>query len=105
MTFCPFWKDCKNRFECGRALTTDVQKAADEFGLPIAYFVDKPEECFNPILCCERCGSTDFLRDAWVNGNDNKEVTAVHDCFYCNDCEMGTNPITTEEYRNMSKSI
>jgi hypothetical protein len=43
-TFCKF-RDCKKFTTCHRALTEDIEKVAEDFGLPIAKFVDKPE-CF-----------------------------------------------------------
>ena len=45
MTFCTFYKECDNAKTCHRPLTPKVAKLAEEFGLPICQFTDKPE-CF-----------------------------------------------------------
>lgn len=42
ITFCSYWKDCKNSRECGRALTYKIREGAIKLGLPIAQFADKP---------------------------------------------------------------
>jgi hypothetical protein len=48
-TFCPFHTTCApgQRNDCGRALTPEVQKAAEAAKLPIAQFTDRPE-CYVP---------------------------------------------------------
>lgn len=50
MTFCQFYADCKDGKKCSRALTDEVNAAADKWwgkeGAPICTFVDKPG-CFN----------------------------------------------------------
>lgn len=47
MTFCSFYKDCKEGLTCGRALTEEVRKEAKKwFGsddAPICQFVHKPD--------------------------------------------------------------
>lgn len=43
MTFCTFYKDCANATDCERKLTPKIADAAEEFGLPIAQFVEKPQ--------------------------------------------------------------
>lgn len=52
MTFCPFWKECKDGKGCDRALTPEVKKKAVEwfgkYGAPICRYVDKPR-CFRGI--------------------------------------------------------
>ncbi len=45
MTFCRTYNVCAKGEKCWRALTPEVQKRADELGLPIAEFVRTPE-CF-----------------------------------------------------------
>lgn len=57
MTFCDFWKDCKNGETCNRALTDDVREKAKEWTQDIfkdskndpvsliCIFTDKPK-CF-----------------------------------------------------------
>jgi len=46
MTFCGFYKECKDGEECHRALTEEVEYAAKRTGLWISQFADKPAECF-----------------------------------------------------------
>jgi len=46
MTFCPFWKDCIEGKECGRAITQEVIDKSRAIGLPISKFLEKPD-CFN----------------------------------------------------------
>lgn len=43
MTFCKFYKTCKAGKKCGRALTPEIQKASEDFGLPICMFTEKPD--------------------------------------------------------------
>jgi len=43
MTFCGFYETCKHQSDCHRPLTEKVIKDAEEFGLPISQFTDKPE--------------------------------------------------------------
>lgn len=50
-------------------------------------------------LVCKYCGSTDVLRDAWVNLNDNEQVISVFDTWYCNNCECETSPISKQEWQ------
>lgn len=45
MTFCKFYKECKNGDSCRRALTDEVVRKADELELMISRFVNKPK-CF-----------------------------------------------------------
>lgn len=47
MTFCTYYKECKDGKDCRRALTDEVQKAAEAWMKepPISIFGDKPE-CF-----------------------------------------------------------
>ena len=48
MTFCSFWKECKDGEACWRALTDKIVKEAEEAekeGLPVCQFVYKPD-CF-----------------------------------------------------------
>lgn len=42
MTFCEFYKDCANAQDCERKLTPKIAEAAEEFGLPLAVFTEKP---------------------------------------------------------------
>ena len=42
MTFCPYWEDCKEK-DCPRALTPDVCERANDIGLPICEFANKPD--------------------------------------------------------------
>lgn len=44
-TFCPFYKDCFKGEFCYTALTEEIQRRADLFGLPVCQFLEKPE-CF-----------------------------------------------------------
>ena len=52
MTYCTFWKECKNGNGCFRALTPKVQEDAvklwEGHDVPIDTFLDKPE-CFEQI--------------------------------------------------------
>ena len=41
MTFCPFL-DCKVE-SCHRRLTEKIKKDAENFGLPVARFIDRPD--------------------------------------------------------------
>lgn len=43
MTFCKFYRDCKLKNKCGRALTERVERQAEKNGLPVCQFCDKPE--------------------------------------------------------------
>lgn len=45
MTFCPFWRECEDGNDCGRAWTSDVQEKARAAGLPSCQFSSRPE-CF-----------------------------------------------------------
>ena len=49
MTFCPFFKNCKNGDNCMRALTEQVKQDAQKWwgdgNPPISIFVEKPK-CF-----------------------------------------------------------
>ena len=45
MTFCPYWDECKDGGTCGRASTPEVERKADESGLPICWYAERPE-CF-----------------------------------------------------------
>lgn len=55
-TFCTYYKDCVDQFDCGRALTQQVKDDAERWGLtlkmknaPICMYTDKPE-CYNKVL-------------------------------------------------------
>jgi len=53
MTFCPFWKDCKNGETCDRALTEIVRQNAIKYASGrICQFMDKPD-CWKEIVDCE----------------------------------------------------
>lgn len=43
--YCPFWVNCIDWKECGRAMTPDIIDEADRLGLPIYQLLDKPG-CF-----------------------------------------------------------
>jgi hypothetical protein len=47
MTFCPFWEDCRDNYECERALNNYVLMRAYEWwggpGAPICRFSEKPD--------------------------------------------------------------
>lgn len=45
MTFCSFYKNCKNANKCGRALTPQVFKEAKKWmkDPPICQFTEKPD--------------------------------------------------------------
>lgn len=45
ITFCSFWKECKDGEACWRALTEKIVKEAEKEGLPVCQFVYKPD-CF-----------------------------------------------------------
>jgi len=45
MTFCSFYQDCIYKLSCKRRLTPEVKKDAQDFGLPIMAYLDKPD-CF-----------------------------------------------------------
>jgi len=44
-TFCPFWKDCESGEKCKIKFTEQIEKDAEEFGLPVMVYTEKPE-CF-----------------------------------------------------------
>lgn len=44
-TFCDFWRKCKKGDECHRALTKEDCEGAEDLGLPVSIFVNKPK-CF-----------------------------------------------------------
>ena len=44
-TFCGYYFDCKDGAKCGRALTPNIQKQADNLRLPISQYAQKPK-CF-----------------------------------------------------------
>lgn len=50
--FCTYWEDCSGAGTCGRPLTDNVRKAANEWwgsdGAPISVYVTKPE-CWSAI--------------------------------------------------------
>lgn len=46
-TYCQYYTLCKNYDNCN-ALTLEVKEAADDFGLPISQFNDKPD-CFKAL--------------------------------------------------------
>lgn len=41
-TYCPYWETCRDAGPCSRKLTEDVKKAAEDLGLPICQFAEKP---------------------------------------------------------------
>jgi len=46
MTFCTFYKSCKDGESCERALTPQIKKGAEEWmgrDAPICFFAEKPE--------------------------------------------------------------
>ncbi len=45
MTFCEFYKDCKDGKECYRSLTKEINKKAEEWmkNPPIMVFSEKPD--------------------------------------------------------------
>ena len=51
MTFCPYYRECKDGKDCSRALTDAIESQADKWWgkgageAPICMFGDKPE-CF-----------------------------------------------------------
>ena len=45
MTFCPFWRECKDGFDCHRALLPRDEARAKEKGLAISLYADRPD-CF-----------------------------------------------------------
>lgn len=45
MTFCPFWKECKEGDTCFRSMTEDVINKANDIGLGISQFMEHPD-CF-----------------------------------------------------------
>ncbi len=51
MTFCPYWKECKEGSTCHRALTDEVKQGAERWWpgeAPISVFTHPPK-CFNVI--------------------------------------------------------
>ena len=42
MTFCPFFKDCKEGKTCPRAMTEQIVSDANDFGMGIMQYMDKP---------------------------------------------------------------
>jgi len=50
MTFCTFWKECKDNKKCGRALTDKIKEDAEKWmkNAPICAYVDKPD-CFKKL--------------------------------------------------------
>ena len=47
MTFCPYWKDCRDARECHRPLTKDVEAKAKQADMLISVFAEKPD-CHRP---------------------------------------------------------
>jgi len=45
MTFCDFYKDCKDGDNCNRSFTPKVKEDAKANDLPACCFIDKPD-CF-----------------------------------------------------------
>lgn len=43
MTFCKYWKECRDGEQCHRALTDDVNNAASTEGLGVCVFMEHPE--------------------------------------------------------------
>jgi len=48
MTFCDFYRECAEQ-DCPEALTEMVKEKAQEIGLPISHFLEKPD-CFKEAL-------------------------------------------------------
>ncbi len=44
-TYCYFSKSCKDGKDCFRAFTEEVEKKAEQVGLPVSLFSKKPD-CF-----------------------------------------------------------
>ena len=42
-TFCPFYETCKEGKRCSRSLTPRVKEHAEELGLPVCQYANKPE--------------------------------------------------------------
>ena len=45
MTFCLFWRECRDGFDCPRALLPRDEAQAEEKGMYISVFADRPD-CF-----------------------------------------------------------
>lgn len=45
ITFCGFYHECRSGSFCDRALTDDIKRDANNCGLPICSWMDKPK-CF-----------------------------------------------------------
>lgn len=43
MTFCPYWKTCKDGMNCFRKADKKLATKAKEFGLPLCLWATKPE--------------------------------------------------------------
>ena len=43
--YCDFYKTCNKGQSCNRAATAKLINDANDFGLPVAYYTDKPD-CF-----------------------------------------------------------
>ena len=43
MTFCPFWRECSDGFDCPRALLPRDVARAEEKGLAISQYADRPD--------------------------------------------------------------
>ena len=43
MTFCPFWRECRDGFDCHRALLPRDEARAEEKGLAISAYADRPD--------------------------------------------------------------
>ncbi len=48
-TFCSFCDTCRHGAECPLALTSEVESAASDFGLPIAQYLGKPG-CYEEVV-------------------------------------------------------
>ena len=49
MTFCGFYKQCEFGSKCHRALTPKIKNDANDFGLPICEYGEKPQ-CFEQLM-------------------------------------------------------
>jgi ribosome-associated protein YbcJ (S4-like RNA binding protein) len=66
MTFCPYWKSCKDGKNCPRALTAEVEESANKTGLLIDQWCEKPE-CFKKYI---------LLDVVWKQGMANSKGQA-----------------------------
>jgi len=67
-TFCEFYKECKKNKDCGKALIEKVQKEADDIGLSICRFEDRPN-CFESNLTYE-----EYIEEYMTGGGHPDEL-------------------------------